>query len=374
MVARTGDALMKACGAFCTAILFVASVARAALEISHVQHTSGSLDASSGEKVAIRFHISAPAIVSLRLWDGRDLGIRSIGSDQLLPAGEHELAWDGRDAMGRRVPPEAYSYTLDARAPDGTEATWDVTDTTGGDVFDAEMVALDAAQKVVRYQLAQPARVRIRLGLADDGPLLRTLIDWVPRAAGAHGEPWDGRDASGVLELWGHPSLTWVARAFSLPANTILVGPPAKGVELIQDLPQPRFERQRRAPPRARILDYPHQALETRRDFPLALELPSKLPRTSSGVPIIAGPLPVRLGVADADRVRILNERCEAVFFVDGRFVFENEVAFLPITWTWDPTGAADGEHFISANLRGYEGHFGMATVKVVVRTGGNAR
>ena len=54
--------------------------------------------------------------------------------------------------------------------------------------------------------------------------------------------------------------------------------------------------------------------------------------------------------------------------------VFENETGFLPMTWNWDTSNASPGIHYLTANLRGYEGNFGMATVKVrvVSREGAN--
>jgi len=82
--------------------------------------------------------------------------------------------------------------------------------------------------------------------------------------------------------------------------------------------------------------------------------------------------VPLRVSVDDADLASVLNERCEAVFYVDGRLVFENQVSFLPMTWTWDP-GNASGVHYLTANLRGYDGHFGIQTVKVYVAPAGAA-
>jgi hypothetical protein len=70
---------------------------------------------------------------------------------------------------------------------------------------------------------------------------------------------------------------------------------------------------------------------------------------------------------APEDLERALSRRFEPVFFVDGQFAFENEVGFVPMTWTWDPEGVNAGEHFLTVNLRSYEGNFGIASVKVVV-------
>ena len=57
----------------------------------------------------------------------------------------------------------------------------------------------------------------------------------------------------------------------------------------------------------------------------------------------------------------------------DGIFVFENETGFLPMTWNWDSTSVNPGTHYLTANLRGYEGNFGIATLKVDVEREGDS-
>lgn len=336
-----------------------------ALEISNVYHEPAAIEPTRGLRATVHFRLSELARVQAQIFDGRDLRVRVIESKGELRAGDHTLVWDGRDARGRPVPPEAYVYTLHADGR-GEQARWDVTDSTVGENFAPATTQGDAAAGTVAYTLERPARVRIRIGLQNDGPLLRTLIDWVPRSAGAKTERWDGRDTSGVMELATHPRLAIQVEAFALSQNTILVGPEASQVELISDLPEPLVRRAAQSS-RPRMLDYARQAIEARRDFPIELALPKELKRDAAGLPIVAGPVPVTLRVGELDLSRVLNERAEAVFYVDGQLVFENQVSFLPMTWTWDPSGAAEGVHYVTANLRGYEGHFGIRTLKVVV-------
>lgn len=336
-----------------------------ALELSNVYHEPASIEPARNQKATIRFRLSEPARVQARIFDGRDVRVRVIESKGELAAGEHALTWDGRDVRGRTVPAEAYVYTLHAEGRGGAQTDWDVTDSTVGQDAQLSAVEWNAAKGTVTYALERPSRVRIRIGLQNDGPLLRTLIDWVPRASGSKKERWDGRDSSGVLELAKHPNLAIVGEAFALSQNAILVGPEsAQTPAVISDLPGPLVRRPA-APSRPRMLDYARQAMEARRDFPIELTLPKQLKKDAAGLPIVTGPVAVTLRVDKPDLARVLNERAEAVFYVDGQMIFENQVSFLPMTWTWDPSGAAEGEHFITTNLRGYEGHFGIGTVKV---------
>ncbi len=359
--------MRNAAAALLTCVVLAAPFAAAGLELLNVYHDPAAIEPARGGKAVIHFRLSEPARVAAQIFDGRDVRVRAIETDSELPAGDHALFWDGRDARGRPVPQEAYVYTLRARGRTGAEAEWDVTDATLGETLFLDSVQWNAAGGTVAYSLEEPARVRIRIGLQNDGPLLRTLIDWAPRSAGANTERWDGRDASGVLELAAHPRLALVGEAFVLSRNTILVGPETSPGKLISDLPEPLVRRVAKSG-RPRMLDYARQPFETRQDYPVELALPKETEKNSAGHPIVTGPIAVTLRVGERDLPRVLNERAEACFFVDGQLVFENQVSFLPMTWTWDPSGAADGEHFITVNLRGYEGHFGIATLRLYVR------
>jgi hypothetical protein len=81
----------------------------------------------------------------------------------------------------------------------------------------------------------------------------------------------------------------------------------------------------------------------------------------------ISDQVPLKADVAEAQRQRVIERRFEAAFYVDGVFSHENELGYVPLGWTWDSSQVNDGEHVLTLNIRGYEGNFGTATVKVVV-------
>ncbi|HKE93291.1 MAG TPA: hypothetical protein VKB34_03210, partial [Povalibacter sp.] len=319
------------------------------------------------------FHLSDPAQVSLEIYDGRDLLIRSVTSKGTLPAGENRLSWDVRDQAGRIVPAEAYTYAFQGRTSDGREVRYDLADATGGQAVAAREVKWDAQARLLSYVIEKPARVSVRFGLQDGGPLLRTLIDWVVRPGGLQREAWDGKDSSGVLDLASHPRLAIGVQAFSLPENSLIVGDPQTRVNLIESLPGARQSRPHSTAAR-HMYDHAQQPLESRGDFTISLILPTDLRRSGDRLPIVSSTIPVRLDIAAADRARAIARRFEPVFFIDGQFAFENEVGFMPLTWNFDPAALNDGEHFLTVNLRGYEGNFGMATVKVLVAKSGTTR
>lgn len=357
---------MRALAALAICIGFAEGPAQA-VEITHVSAEPRVVASASDGPISVLFRLSEPAKVSLDLFDGRDLLIRRIRSQDTLGPGDRRLTWDLRDQVGRVVPPEAYRYTLTAVTANGERVEHDLTDLTAGEDLIATDVAWDPDDGFIRYRLPSPGRVNIRVGLAHGGPLLATVLDWVARDAGFHREPWDGFDASGVLDLTRHPDLKIVIDAFGLSANTLLVGPPADQVTLITDLPWGEERRTVKRTERKRMHFHRQQPIESRGDYQIELTLPSALPRDTDGIPIVNGMVPIRLDISDRDRDRALARRFEPVFFVDGIFAFENEVGFLPMTWRWDSSGANAGIHYLTANLRGYEGNFGVATLKVRV-------
>jgi hypothetical protein len=349
------------------AVLLAAGGATAAgLQIHPVAADRAIFDPERGEKLTVRFSLSAPAEAALLVYDARDLLVRRLGANGTLGAGEHALVWDGRDDAGRLLPPEAYHYAVSAHAP-GETVVFDLTDQTGTDAVIATEVAWDRERKVIRYLLPERSRVNVRIGIQGGGPLLRTLVDWLPREAGMQEEAWDGMDQSGVIDLSAHPKLQLVVMAVGLPDNAVLIGPRLTERTAWVALAQPERRAAKPRPGRpARI--FAAQPAEELRDVAISLALPKELPRAADGVPIVSGPVPVVMDVPDAaERARMLAERIETAFYVDGVYHWENETGALPATWTWDPAGETPGDHYLTGNLIGIEGHFGTATLKVRV-------
>lgn len=342
-----------------------APVDPASIRITQVRSDRLVFDPEKKETAAVSFRIDAEADVDLSIYDGRDRLVKLIEGGRLQP-GEHTLSWNGLDSQGRPVPNEAYTYTVSADPRNGKRVIHDLTDLTGGEALKVEDVEWDAKAGVVRYRLDKPARVNIRFGLPDGGPYLRTLIDWVPRKAGTHAEAWDGLDASGVLPLANHPRLSTGVMAYTLPDNALLVGPAAEQVTFA-DLPEKgRRTRQVPAGPK-RMYHHSDQPLESRGDVATSLTIDGATRKDEQGRWIVSGRVPIRLNVSNEDRHRVLTRRFEPVFFIDGIFAFENEVGFLPMTWQWDTSTVNPGEHFVTVNVRGYDGNFGTATLKVWV-------
>lgn len=336
---------------------------RSTLVISQVRLDRERFDPEKGESVEVRFRLSEPATVVLSVFDGRDRLVST--TQQAFVAGDRAITWNGRDAGGKPVPPEAYSYTLTAKNAQG-QAVHDLTDLSGGEPLAAKDVRWEPGEGRIYYYLDKPARVNLRLGL-DGGPHMRTVIDWVPRAAGANVESWDGQDASGVLNLAGNPAIVPSVKAYALPDNTIFVGANPDRIRFASQV-DANAQRDRSGPaPTKQMFNHAQQPLDTRGDLEALLTLAGSARQDTDGRWVVSGRIPLRADIADAQRQLAIERRFEAVFYVDGVFSHENELGYLPLTWTWDSSQVNNGEHFLTLNIRGYEGNFGTASVRVLV-------
>ena len=341
-----------------------------ALSISDVQLDRRQFFPERGEAVSVRLRVSVPAHVEWRWFDARDLLIRSISSDGQLAAGESTLAWDGRDQAGRLVPPEAYHYTLVASTADGATQEHDLTDLTGGLDLEIPSVEFDSSAQVMRYTLNAWSRVNLRIGLHDNGPLLRSLIGWNVRGPGAQAEPWDGKDASGVMRLADSTGLQLWGMAFSLTDNAVVVGDTRSPSRMIADLPWGRVSRIVKRAPSKRMYAHSQQSYDERGDFVVTLRRREIAPESLEAAPVMmnaTGGTPIEVIVPPPIAARLVQQRFELVYFIDGLFVEEREIGVLPATWNVSSDALSPGERYLTVNLRGYDGSFGYGSLKVQV-------
>ncbi|MBD8528250.1 FlgD immunoglobulin-like domain containing protein [Pseudomarimonas arenosa] len=348
-------------------VLSLAACSAHAVQITHVTVERQQFDPSNGDLWQLQFELSEPAAGHLRLYDGSDVQVRVIAFEG--QPGNNKLSWDGRDQSGRALPNEAYHYVIEAETASGDRAVYDLTDITGGQELTTQTARWDSETKQISFSLPRPARINVRAGLGQLGPLLRTVVDWVPRMAGEQVEAWDGKDNSGLLDLTRHPQLEIAVQAYSLPDNVIFVGTPPQRVAL-SNQGAGAAKREVNQPQVKKMHYHAQQPLAERGDIAIGIALPAGTPQDKDGTWVISGIVPFMLEVAPEDKQRVLDRRFEPVFFVDGSYVFENEVGFLPTTWIMDASRYPEGEHFVTANLRGYEGNFGIATVRVRIQHG----
>jgi len=337
-----------------------------AVEITHVYHKPISIDTSKKENVYIHFTINEQANVVLNVYDDRDLLVYST-TMKGLNKGDHKIPWSGRTNNNKYVPPEAYKYTFIANGITGSSAEYDVSDITGGVNTYVKHVRWNESIHKIQYDLTEPSRILIRAGIANGGPLLATLLNWEPRGKGTHYDTWDGKDASGLIDLSNHPNLIFSAQTYSLSANTILVTGKLQNKRFIT-IPGKSHMRHQKVHEHKHMFSFNLQKPEARGDYKAKLKLVNNDKGEINGIPIVSGTASILLTTDEKHRAIALARRIEPVFYIDGQMSYENEVGFLPATWNMDSTRMNNGIHYITANLRGYEGNFGIASIQVYVK------
>lgn len=331
-----------------------------AVKISNASHNF----LKSGE-VEIGFHLSEIANIQINIYDDRDYLIRSLNQGQLVK-GDQKVVWDLKDTAEVPVPSEAYKYTLKAVDTNGKEVIHDLSDITGNEELAVNDVHFNIATGNVEFVLTRPARVLIRAGLSGGGPLLVTIANWIARRDGLNTVGWNGYDASKVINIRKHDKLYFDVQAYSFSDNTIILGRNNSAIKLIDTSAWNAEKRKKITQKKKKMIAAYQQSSETRGDFVVNLNI-TQQSKTKNNTPVVNGVIPVMLSVNKNNMATIMNRRAEPVFYIDGKFAYENEVGFYPMVWKLDTRNLNKGEHYLTVNLRGYEGNFGIASKKIIV-------
>jgi hypothetical protein len=339
-------------------------------QVSLQRMSAGELAASGGGKVTYTVRTDQPGQLSLELLTGDGDVVRRL----ILPAanaGDHEIAWDGKDERGQPVPDEAYCARAVLQAA-GKRTVDDPCTRTGGEVITGIQPSL-AANGDIAYTLERPARVLIRVGVKN-GAMLRSLSVWRPRPAGRNLQRWNGFDDSGLVDL-RNDRLALLVTAFRLPDFTVLTTGQdgkdyrswrtAQGWPETQDAPSGNTTAQPLERNGQRIARQHYMARYKDREPRITVSLLDR-----GGKPLAEGaavPDDVRVSVDlhPEDRWLMQEQLYEVAFFVNGDFVSEEENGYVPIGWIWSTAALKPGRHLLTVNLTGFTGRVGSKTLAV---------
>lgn len=353
-----------------SAAMHVTAIA-SSLTVSQVSREPAVISLGAKDGVIIAYRLSKAAKTMIKIFDSRDLLIRHIASNALQSAGSHQMVWDGKDESGQLVPPNYYTFIVEAQAEDGEMVVHDLTDLTGGQSLTVQHAAsFDPEQGLINYVLPAPALVNIRIGLSNGGPLLGTIVDWVARPGGRNHEPWNGWDAGKVIEISKMKEYQIGVSAYALPHNSIIVQAADKPNRpgFIKNVDWPSESRAKNSR-RKQMYNHWQHSRDKCYDPAIRLSLPPQIKRRADGLAVIQEPVTLSMSVAEKDQSFMYDQRFEVVYYVDFVFVYEEELGYTPFNWQWNPQGVNEGVHYLTTMLRGYEGHFGTTTVKVFVET-----
>jgi hypothetical protein len=346
------------------------SAGPAGLTIADVKVTGSSFNPSKSESVTLTFNVSGAARLTARVVGPDREYVRTILDAAQQPAGAVKVVWNGRDQGGRVVPNEAYFFTIEAEAANGEKAVYDPVTFSGGEFADVTQGQVSRRSGTVSYQLSQPSRVLMRAGIAGNS-MLKTIVDWEPRSAGAITEYWNGKDGDNLIDVL-NLKYTMILSYMTLPESSVITfgnnnydyrayrgslkSPPASK-------PDRPMANSRQISPhflKSRIID---------RSFKVKLSFPELNNGATSGAvpPAARDRILVRLDVDPKDREILQNQQFEIILFVDTVFHIEEERGYLPFNVPIELTQLPAGEHVITANLITFGDQIGVGSRKIRV-------
>ena len=333
------------------------------LRLDSISLDKKSFKPDSGEFVNIHYKPSKPCSATITICDSRGVPFKVLANSKPTSPIAENIVWDGLDENDIAVPGGVYFYVVELKDED-TSYIYNPYNRSHGIPLRSVTGFYDQEKGEIHYTVPQAARVRIRVGLKDGGPLLITPLDWTEKVVGKYLVKWDGKDASGHIYLSSHPDRNLVIFAYTLADNSIIVKSDIKAV-LNRDLNVPALF----SPDLPRDRDiHARNYLRMPNEPRIDVKFQGGFEKTENGIPIIKGMVPVKVSIAPEDRLALENSRYEIMFYVDTVFLFEEESGFSPFTYMWDTRGLSEGEHLLTVNLWSYDDDCGVITKKVFVQ------
>ena len=340
--------------------------------------TSASLNTASGKPV--KFHVSLPPGFQARadMVEAHGWSVRRLFEGKVPADGRLQWEWDGRDDSGETVPDEAYTPRVKAILGADT-LIYDPPRFSGGETFAIAKATVDLGAGTVTYALEKNSRVMVRAG-QKKGMLLKSVAHLAPRLKGTVTEFWNGWDGDHLLSAKDLEDWNLVISGFDLPENAIVTyGNPRTSY---REYLRRRFSREidvgefpnaspgfaAAAGKRKEINMHYFQPLL--RDFPPTLEMdfPNSSAKAPEGIPILEGSQRVMVDIAPSENPFNRDQQFEVGFFLDGKFIAEDEMGYAPYNWIWNVADVPAGEHILSVNLSSFRDQIGTKSMRVRVR------
>lgn len=335
----------------------------APLRLDSISLDKKSFNPDAGEFVNIRYKPSRSCSATITICDSWGIPVKVLADNRPVSSRSENITWNGLDEKGTLVASGVYFYVVELKDED-TGYIYNPYRGSHGITLKSVTGSYDREKGEINYTLPQAARVRIRVGLKDGGPLLITPLDWTTKIAGRYTLKWDGKDGSGNINLAAHPKRNLVIFAYTLADNSIIIEsdrePSIKSKSDIPALfsPELALDRDRHA---RNYFTMSHEP-------GISMGFQGNFKKTEEGMLKVQGIVPVKVSIAPEDRLALENSRYEIMFFVDTVFLFEEEAGFTPFTYMWDTRGLSEGEHLLTVNLWSYEDNCGVVTKRVFVQ------
>lgn len=352
---RPRFSLLSAC---LTAVF--ATAAFAGSSIRNVTVSPPFFNPTAGQSVTITFDAGAPGMAAVTILDRDRFPVRMLPPVRVAP-GRAAIRWDGRDDSGAIVPDEAWNVRIDL-AGQSYDPSKDFVPVSE----DPQPRTYSRIEGVLSYRLSRPSRVHVEAGQAApdpktglrDGPMMKTLVNREPRAAGAVVEMWNGFDDGGTIRVTDLPHFAVSVLATSLPDSSIITrGNRAKTfLEYArQQRPASAVVARKRAAP-----THHHAGLDVFNDTSPSLRV--KRSWTSDGA------LRMVVNVDGPTAAHFVRQPGKVTVYVDGKRVLETAPPQAPAVVTLAAKQLAAGDRRIAVNWTSDYGPAAAAAFEVEVR------
>jgi hypothetical protein len=196
--------------------------------ILSVTASRASMNPTLGDGVDFTVTLGRAGRLTVQAVDRDGFPVRLLSHDAVAVAGPNRYRWDGRDGDGRVVPDEAYS--LRTEWSDGRATDLHFPANTPGPMSAlASDYYTDNTGSLV-YTLPAPSRVHLQTGIARknpksgamEGPVMKTVVNREPRAAGRIAEHWNGFDESGTVKISDLRDFVIAIAVVPLPETSVI--------------------------------------------------------------------------------------------------------------------------------------------------------
>lgn len=342
------------------------------IDITNVSISPWQFNPDLRQKTTIRYRLSQDCSVNLKVYGPNHELIRSLLVEEKQQAGPHQIQWDGKDVDNKPVPDEAYYVRIDVEN-ELYRGLFDPTAFSGGEKVNPSEIHFKPKEDTITYVLPKASRVLVRSGL-NPGPMLNTLVNWLPRGPGLCTEFWAGKDPQGLRKYSTHPMAWIIVQAYALPAASVITFGNQK---LDYKTYYLDIHEERKSKPQVKretvleAVTSPHWFMPKHldKDPQIRLTLPEYPKATlSETISVDADQVIIRVNIPDKQsRGFISGIPFELVVFIDDKMLTEAEQAHLPFNWLLDVRGLSEGEHLLTINLVTIRHHVGVASQKIRV-------
>jgi len=195
----------------------------AAVSLDRVQ-----LNTAVGGTVSLTVTLRRAGTLDVLVVDRDGFPVRRLARDTKAPAAASRFTWDGRADDGRLVPDEAYSFRIEWRSGDQREIYFPANEPAH--IQSIPVGGYSRQTATLSYTLPVASRVHVQAGVAVknpksgvmEGPVMKTVVNRAPRAAGRIAEQWNGLDESGMLLIPELPDFVLAVAASPLPESSVI--------------------------------------------------------------------------------------------------------------------------------------------------------